>query len=194
MHLKSALHDLSLDGIRLASANRARASGHRAAHRLHAHLARDADRGLVALAFDKAGVPFDYISTQTVAKQDDLRSKYDVIVFAPVGRVSALDILNGMPMWNNAMPWQKTDLTPNLAHRLDRRHPPRSGLRRAGASQEIRRAGRPANHLRRYGAVRHRHRVSRPASTLRRPAKLSRGWLGTQYGVCGARQSGRQWI
>ena len=64
-------------------------------------------------AFDTAGVPFDYISTQTVAKQPDLRSKYDVIVFAPVGR-SSLEILNGMPMWNNPMPWQKSDLTPNL--------------------------------------------------------------------------------
>jgi len=65
-------------------------------------------------AFDTLGVPFDYISTQTVANQQDLRSKYDVIVFAPVGRSSALEILNGIPMWNNPMPWQKTDLTPNL--------------------------------------------------------------------------------
>ncbi len=65
-------------------------------------------------AFDTAGVPFDYISTQTVAKEADLRSKYDVIVFAPVGRSSTLDILNGTPTWNNAMPWQKSDLTPNL--------------------------------------------------------------------------------
>ncbi len=66
------------------------------------------------LAFDKAGVPFSYISTQTVASEDDLRGKYDVIVFAPVGRSSSQDILNGMPMWGNALPWQKSDLTPNL--------------------------------------------------------------------------------
>jgi hypothetical protein len=65
-------------------------------------------------AFDTAGVPFDYISTQTVANQSDLRAKYDVIVFAPVGHASALEILNGMPMWNNPMPWQKSELTPNL--------------------------------------------------------------------------------
>ena len=48
-------------------------------------------------AFDTAGVPFDYISTQTVANQADLRAKYDVIVFAPVGRASPLEILNGIP-------------------------------------------------------------------------------------------------
>jgi hypothetical protein len=49
-----------------------------------------------------------------VASEADLRAKYDVIVFAPVGRASALDILNGMPKYGNALPWQKTDLTPNL--------------------------------------------------------------------------------
>jgi hypothetical protein len=65
-------------------------------------------------AFDTLGVPFDYISTQTVANQPDLRQKYDVVVFAPVGRSSSLEILNGIPMWNNPMPWQKSELTPNL--------------------------------------------------------------------------------
>jgi hypothetical protein len=65
-------------------------------------------------AFDTAGVPFDYISTQAVAGQPDLRAKYDVIIFAPVGHSSALEILNGVPMWNNPMPWQKSELTPNL--------------------------------------------------------------------------------
>ena len=47
-------------------------------------------------------------------KEDDLRSKYDVIVFAPVGRGSTSDIINGIPSWSNAMPWEKSDLTPNL--------------------------------------------------------------------------------
>jgi hypothetical protein len=36
------------------------------------------------------------------------------VPFAPIGRSSALEIINGIPMWNNAMPWQKSDLTPNL--------------------------------------------------------------------------------
>ena len=54
------------------------------------------------------------MSTQNVAKEDDLRSKYDVIIFAPVDRTSTISILNGIPSWNNAMPWQKSELTPNL--------------------------------------------------------------------------------
>ena len=80
---------------------------------MHTWLATQTE-GWWRYAFDAAGVPYDYISTQTVAKQDDLRAKYDVIVFAPVSRVSANDIINGVPQWRNAMPWQKTDMTPNL--------------------------------------------------------------------------------
>ena len=79
------------------------------------------------LAFDKAGVPFTYISTQTAASDPDLKSKYDVIVFAPIARASTADILNGLPMYRNAMPWQKTALTPNLGG-LDQTTDTRPGL------------------------------------------------------------------
>ena len=40
---------------------------------------------------------------------------------------STHDIINGMPMWNNAMPWQKSDLTPNLG-RIDSTADMRPGL------------------------------------------------------------------
>ena len=66
------------------------------------------------LAFDKLHIPYDYISTQTVAAEPDLRSKYDVIVFGPIGDTTAERIIGGLPMYGNALPWQKTDLTPNL--------------------------------------------------------------------------------
>jgi hypothetical protein len=113
--VNAALHDLSLDGVRLAAApNVARHSVNapRVAM-MHTWLATQTE-GWWRYAFDTAGVPYDYINTQTVAKEDGLRSKYDVIVFAPVSRVSAQDIINGTPMWSNAMPWKKSDLTPNL--------------------------------------------------------------------------------
>ena len=108
------LHDLSLDATRLASAPSVPSHAvtpPRVAF-MHTWLGTQTE-GWWRYAFDTAGVPFDYISTQTVANQAELRSKYDVIVFAPVGR-SSLEILNGIPMWNNPMPWQKSDLTPNL--------------------------------------------------------------------------------
>jgi hypothetical protein len=82
------------------------------------------------LALDNLHVPYTYISTQTVAAESDLRSKYDVILFAPIGRSSQL-ILNGIPMWGNAMPWQKSELTPNLG-RIDSTPDIRPGLGEAG--------------------------------------------------------------
>jgi Zinc carboxypeptidase len=113
--LKSALHDLALDGAHLSVTPTVPAHAVTAPRiaLMHTWLATQTE-GWWRYAFDELGVPFNYISTQTVANEDDLRSKYDVIVFAPVSRVSAQDIINGIPTWNNAMPWQKTDLTPNL--------------------------------------------------------------------------------
>jgi len=64
-------------------------------------------------AFDNAQVPFTYISTQYIAKDDNLNAKFDVIVFPPVGRGPEA-IVNGMPMWGNPLPWKKTAETPNL--------------------------------------------------------------------------------
>jgi hypothetical protein len=109
------LHDLSLDASRLGALPSVpvhAVTAPRIAF-MHTWLGTQTE-GWWRYAFDTAGVPFDYISTQTVANQPDLRAKYDVIIFAPVGHASALEILNGMPMWNNPMPWQKSELTPNL--------------------------------------------------------------------------------
>ncbi|HEV2986448.1 MAG TPA: M14 family zinc carboxypeptidase, partial [Vicinamibacterales bacterium] len=64
-------------------------------------------------AFDNAQVPFTYINTQQVAKDDSLSAKFDVIIFPPVGR-GPEGIVGGMPMWGNALPWKKTAETPNL--------------------------------------------------------------------------------
>ena len=113
--LTGALRDLSLDAVRLSVAPLTPAhavSAPRIAV-MHTWLATQTE-GWWRYALDAEGIPFDYISTQTAAKVDDLRAKYDVIIFAPVGRVSTLQIINGLPGWNNAMPWQKTELTPNL--------------------------------------------------------------------------------
>jgi hypothetical protein len=126
--ITTGLHDLSLDGTRLDAAPTVAThpvTAPRVAF-MHTWLATQTE-GWWRYAFDTAGVPFDYISTQTAAKEDDLRSKYDVIVFAPVGRASSQDIVNGMPMWNNAMPWKNSELTPNLG-RIDSTDDIRPGL------------------------------------------------------------------
>jgi hypothetical protein len=79
------------------------------------------------LALDQLKVPYDYISTQDVAKDDNLNAKYDVIIFAPVGRGAPQAIVTGMPMWGNPLPWKKTELTPNLG-RTDETDDMRPGL------------------------------------------------------------------
>ncbi len=109
------LHDLSLDASRLdaePSVPLHAVTAPRIAM-LHTWLSTQRE-GWWRQAFDSVGIPFDYMSTQAVAKLADLRSKYDVIIFAPVGGASAHQIIDGIPMWHNAMPWEKSDLTPNL--------------------------------------------------------------------------------
>ena len=84
------------------------------------------DEGWYRIGLDQLGVPYAYISTQDVSRDPNLKSKYDVILFAPVGR-NALAIINGMSMYGNPLPWKKTELTPNLG-RIDETDDMRPGL------------------------------------------------------------------
>ena len=89
------------------------------------------------MALDKLNVPYSYISTQTVAREDNLRGKYDVILFAPLdigdapggAGISQL-IVNGLPLWGNPMPWKTTAQTPNM--NIDQTDDIRPGLGAAG--------------------------------------------------------------
>jgi hypothetical protein len=105
---------------------------------MHTWLGTQAE-GWWRLALDGLHVPYSYISTQTVAAEPDLRAKYDVILFAPVGNnATAQRILDGIPMWDDAsgkggnpLPWQKSELTPNLGL-IDSTPDLRPGLGEAG--------------------------------------------------------------
>ncbi len=99
---------------------------------MHSWLATQTE-GWWRQAFDSLHVPFEYISTQTVAHEGNLRSKYDVIVFAPVARASTDQIVNGMPMWGNVLPWKETALTPNLG-KTDQTEDMRPGLGFSGVA------------------------------------------------------------
>jgi hypothetical protein len=65
--------------------------------------------------FDRLKIPYTYFSTQTVSKESDLRSKYDVIIFPPGAGGNPQAIVNGRPMYGNPLPWKVTPQTPNLA-------------------------------------------------------------------------------
>ncbi|MBC8032153.1 MAG: hypothetical protein H7Z16_18865 [Pyrinomonadaceae bacterium] len=84
------------------------------------------DEGWWRIALDQLQVPFSYISTQDAAKDPDLKSKYDVIIFAPVGR-DPRAFVTGMPMFGNPLPWKTTSLTPNIG-KIDSTDDMRPGL------------------------------------------------------------------
>ncbi|MGC2658811.1 MAG: M14 family zinc carboxypeptidase [Bryobacteraceae bacterium] len=126
--LTSALKRLNLTGHTLSARPNGpshRASAPRIAF-MHTWLYTQTE-GWWRMAFDKLQVPYEYISTQTASREADLRSKYDVIIFAPVSRVSGQQIVNGLPMWGNPLPWRKTTLTPNLG-KVDSTEDMRPGL------------------------------------------------------------------
>ena len=129
--LAPALKDLSLDATRLAAAPSVPTHAVTAPRIAFMHTWQGTQtEGWWRYEFDHVGVPYAYISTQTAASEDDLRGKYDVIIFAPVGRASSQDIIDGTPMYGNATPWQKTEMTPNLG--LDSTPDTRPGLGLSG--------------------------------------------------------------
>ena len=85
------------------------------------------------MALDQLQVKYDYISTQDVAKLGDLRAKYDVILFGPIGGASSRRIIDGLPMWGEPMPWKTTELTPNIG-RIDSTDDIRPGLGESGVA------------------------------------------------------------
>lgn len=126
--LRAAMKDADLEAVALSAAPAV--SMHKAPlpriAMMHTWLATQTE-GWWREALDKLHVPYDYISTQAVSRQDNLRARYDVILFAPVGHASPQQIVNGMPMWGNPLPWEKSALTPNLG-RIDSTPDMRPGL------------------------------------------------------------------
>jgi Zinc carboxypeptidase len=107
--------ELGLKAFALASAPSVKTHPARAARVALMHTwINTQDEGWWRLALDQLSIPFTYISTQDVTTDADLRSKYDVILFPPVGRGVGSQIITGMPMYGNAIPWKTTELTPNI--------------------------------------------------------------------------------
>jgi hypothetical protein len=127
--LAPMLKELSLDASRLAAAPDVPTHTVKAPRIAFMHTWQGTQtEGWWRYEFDHVGVPYKYISTQTAAADADLRSKYDVIIFAPVGYASTESIINGTPRYGNATPWQTTDLTPNLGRNDDSTPDTRPGL------------------------------------------------------------------
>jgi hypothetical protein len=63
------------------------------------------------IAFDQYKIPYDYIDPAVIRATPKLRDKYDVIVFGPGAGANLVD---GMGMWRNPMPWRQSTDTPNV--------------------------------------------------------------------------------
>jgi hypothetical protein len=129
--MNRAATDLDIRAIALAGAPTVKTHPLRASRvaLMHSWLSTQ-NEGWWRMAFDKIGVPYDYISVQDAARDSNLNAKYDVIVFAPVGR-DPQSVVAGMPMWGNAIPWKTTTLTPNIG-KVDSTDDMRPGLGLSG--------------------------------------------------------------
>jgi hypothetical protein len=89
------------------------------------------NEGWFRMALDTLGIPYTYISDHVLRDTPDLRSKFDVILFGPVGG-SSQRIVNGIPKRGEPIFWKKTDLTPNLGTSPDTSDDIRGGMELAG--------------------------------------------------------------
>lgn len=88
------------------------------------------DEGWYRIEFDRLGIPYDYISDQKLGRISDLRERYDVIIFGPI-RTSAQNIVRGTAKFSDkegAIPWKRSDITPNFGGSPDQTDDIRGGL------------------------------------------------------------------
>jgi hypothetical protein len=110
---RAAVRALGLTAVAVASAPAVRAHEVRAPRvaLVHSWLETQ-NEGWVRYAFDQLGVPYTYISDQSLSLPGRLEA-FDVLVFPHVNG-SAQALINGRPMTGPPIPWKKTALTPNL--------------------------------------------------------------------------------
>ncbi|HEY3579086.1 MAG TPA: M14 family zinc carboxypeptidase, partial [Pyrinomonadaceae bacterium] len=85
------------------------------------------NEGWYRIEFDRYKIPYTYISDHDLRNTPNLREKFDVIIFPPVGG-SAQTIVNGMPMRGDPIPWKASQVTPNFASSPDQTDDIRGGM------------------------------------------------------------------
>ncbi|HTA56758.1 MAG TPA: hypothetical protein VK805_01285, partial [Candidatus Baltobacteraceae bacterium] len=129
--LDAAAKTLGLQVVALAAAPGVKTHPVRAPRIAYVHTwISTQSEGWWRLAFDNLQIPYDYMSTQALAKIPDLNAKYDAIVFPPVtGNTNSNLIVQGTPTsWGNPLPWMNTPETPNLVGKNDSTPDMRPGL------------------------------------------------------------------
>ena len=88
------------------------------------------NEGWYRIELDRLGIPYDYISDQALGRTPNLRDKWDVIIFGPVGG-SAQSIVRGNPKFSESeapIPWKASTLTPNMGLSPDQTDDIRGGM------------------------------------------------------------------
>src|SRR5215204_496543 len=85
------------------------------------------NEGWYRIEFDRLQIPYTYISDHVIRNTPNLREKFDVIVFPPVGG-SAQTIVTGMPQRGDPIPWKASAITPNFAQSPDQTADMRGGM------------------------------------------------------------------
>ncbi len=83
--------------------------------------------GWVRIALDRLRIPHSYVSVHELRDTPKLREKYDVILLGPVGG-SSQDLVNGIPMRGDPIPWKGSELTPHIATSPDQSDDIRGGI------------------------------------------------------------------
>ncbi|MEP6787371.1 MAG: M14 family zinc carboxypeptidase [Acidobacteriota bacterium] len=88
------------------------------------------NEGWYRIELDRLGIPYDYISDQTLGHTPNYRDKWDVIIWGPVGG-SAQNIVRGIAKRGDSeapIPWKKSDVTPNMGLSPDQTDDIRGGM------------------------------------------------------------------
>lgn len=88
------------------------------------------NEGWYRVELDRLGIPYDYISDQVIGRTPNLRDRWDVIIFGPVGG-SAQAIVRGTPKFSEneaPIPWKSSELTPNMGLSPDQTDDIRGGM------------------------------------------------------------------
>jgi hypothetical protein len=91
------------------------------------------NEGWFRIEFDRLQIPYTYISDHVIRNTPNLREKFDVLIFPPVGG-SAQTIVNGMPRRGDLIPWKASALTPNFGNSPDQTDDMRGGMTVTGVA------------------------------------------------------------
>jgi len=91
------------------------------------------NEGWYRIEFDRLQIPYTYISDHVIRNTPNLREKFDVLIFPPVGG-TAQTLVNGMPKRGEPIPWKASAITPNFGNSPDQTDDMRGGMTVGGVA------------------------------------------------------------